>query len=78
VGGVDGDAGADVAGGLGGSGVGVADVLVAGAGDEVVGAGTFDSGAVTLLLLDDLQEATSNAAVVTTMIRPLRRCTSGS
>src|SRR5664279_4796067 len=64
----DGDAGADVAGAWGGSGVGGTDAFVAGVGvaGAVAVADTFDRGVVTLLLLDDLQDVISNAEAATT------------
>jgi hypothetical protein len=81
VGVADGEAGADVACAGGGSGIGVDDELVAGAGAVVAGtiavADTFGS-VVTLLLLDDLQEAMSKAGVMTTRMSAVRRCISAS
>jgi hypothetical protein len=74
--GADGEAGPDVAGGGGGSGVGVADVLDAGAGvaDVVATADTFVRGAVTAPLLDDLQDVMSRAGDTTTRMSAMRRC----
>jgi hypothetical protein len=78
----DGDAGADDAGPPGGTGIGVADELDAGAAGAVVGgaiavADTLGGSVVTLLLLDDLHELMSKAGVMTTRTSAARRCISG-
>ena len=71
---VDGEGLADVGGACGGIGVGDADELLAGAGAV---RDTF-GWVVSLLLLDDLQEAMSKAGVMTTRMSAARRSISGA